>query len=872
MPNWRKVITSGSDASLNTLTVSNGITGSLLGTASYAIQALSASYSLTSSYVNTLNQDVLINGSLNVTSSFTASGFNYPTIDGLEFQALQTNGAGSLSFGDVSTIYETIYNGEATTLTKGTIVYISGSQEASPKVYRANAYNPSKMPVSHVIPENIATASTGRGVVLGLMTAIDLTGLGPAGTQLYVNGLGLLTNVRPTGSTDIVQPIATITKEGHGGQMNVLNPGPVLLPNILSGSIWIGNGSNFPVAIATSSIQNVVSSSYSNTSSFASTASYVLNAVSASFAPSTPTFPFTGSAIITGSLNVIGNTTMTGSFGVSGNTRLNGNLVVTGSTTSTGEIIFGSGTSGIIRFGPTSGAIFAASTTTGTTLYPASANLVSFGDQQNGNPLMFRFFCNSTSTYGLSIGTGGLATARLHIVGGTAAASTAPLKLTAGTNLTTPEAGAIEFNGTNLFFTTGSTRSTILTSINPTSSTNINVQGLTIGKGRTGSLNNVYIHTSSISPNVTGTNNVGIGGATTGVTSGNYNIGVGFAAGVSATTATHNVFVGGFAGYLSNGSYNTFVGMETNYRAAGNYNVGVGFDCMFENTGTRNTGVGPQAGMYVATGNDNTYFGYNAGRYIAGGVTNSAMSSASVFLGVDSRPLASSQTNQIVIGYQAIGLGSNTVVIGNNSITTTALKGNTQVSGSLNVSGSTTVRGNTIITGSLLVSGSSLVAGITPIPLAGTIQDGVTSVLGSLNDWNSNFYQGTVLYSETAASTITFGQLCYRTQNETWDLADATAANSAAAYNMLGICVKSSTSTNPTSILINGFVETATYATIVKSGEPLYMATTPGSMTKTAPTTVGNAVRIIGNTFWDSNTNSKIIIHFNPDRSWIELT
>ena len=423
---------------------------------------------------------------------------------------------------------------------------------------------------------------------------------------------------------------------------------------------------------------NTLTVSNGITGSLFGTASYATQALSASFAPSTPAFPFTGSAVISGSLNVIGITSLTG--GVSGNTRLNGNLVITGSTTSTGEIIFGSGASGIIRFGPTSGAIFAASTSTGTTLYPASANLVSFGDQQNGNPLMFRFFCNSTSTYGLSIGTGGLATARLHIAGGTAVASTAPIKLTAGTNLTTPEAGTIEFNGSNLFFTTGSTRSTILTNISPASITGSAII--------TGSL-----------------------------------------------TVT------------------------------GSFNV---------------TGL--------------------------------------------------------------------TARIGN-----------------------TTLNGNLIVTGSLLLSGSSLVAGITPIPLAGTIQDGVTSVLGNLYDWNSNFYQGTVLYSEIAGGTITFGQLCYRTQNETWELADATAANSAAAFNMLGICVKSSTSTNPTSILINGFVETATYATIVKSGEPLYMATTAGSMTKTAPTTVGNAVRLIGHTFWDSNTNSKIIIRFNPENSWIEL-
>jgi hypothetical protein len=39
MPNWRKVITSGSDAALNSLIITSGITGSLQGTASFAITA-----------------------------------------------------------------------------------------------------------------------------------------------------------------------------------------------------------------------------------------------------------------------------------------------------------------------------------------------------------------------------------------------------------------------------------------------------------------------------------------------------------------------------------------------------------------------------------------------------------------------------------------------------------------------------------------------------------------------------------------------------------------------------------------------------------------------------------------------------------------
>ena len=47
-------------------------------------------------------------------------------------------------------------------------------------------------------------------------------------------------------------------------------------------------------------------------------------------------------------------------------------------------------------------------------------------------------------------------TASLHLPAGTAAAHTAPLKLTAGTNLTTPEAGAIEFDGNFLYYTDSS--------------------------------------------------------------------------------------------------------------------------------------------------------------------------------------------------------------------------------------------------------------------------------------------------------------------------------------------------------------------------------------------------------------------------------
>jgi len=86
MPNWKKVIVSGSDASLNSLNVTAGVTGSLLGTASYATQALTASnantasyvlnavsssFASTASFINPLVQGVTITGSLMVSGGIT---------------------------------------------------------------------------------------------------------------------------------------------------------------------------------------------------------------------------------------------------------------------------------------------------------------------------------------------------------------------------------------------------------------------------------------------------------------------------------------------------------------------------------------------------------------------------------------------------------------------------------------------------------------------------------------------------------------------------------------------------------------------------------------------------------------------------------
>lgn len=95
-------------------------------------------------------------------------------------------------------------------------------------------------------------------------------------------------------------------------------------------------------------------------------------------------------------------------------------------------------------------------------------HVTSMGDVRIGgtSTTSYRLHIQSGDAYfagnSYTIGSKGIGTtsptARLHLPAGTASANTAPLKLTAGTNLTTPEAGAIEFDGVHYYGTVGSTR------------------------------------------------------------------------------------------------------------------------------------------------------------------------------------------------------------------------------------------------------------------------------------------------------------------------------------------------------------------------------------------------------------------------------
>lgn len=80
-------------------------------------------------------------------------------------------------------------------------------------------------------------------------------------------------------------------------------------------------------------------------------------------------------------------------------------------------------------------------------------------NRYSGSDFVFRVNGSATPTERMrltstgNLGLGVTPTAVLHLKAGTATASTAPLKLTAGTVNTTPEAGTMEFDGTNFYLT-----------------------------------------------------------------------------------------------------------------------------------------------------------------------------------------------------------------------------------------------------------------------------------------------------------------------------------------------------------------------------------------------------------------------------------
>ena len=189
-----------------------------------------------------------------------------------------------------------------------------------------------------------------------------------------------------------------------------------------------------------------------------------------------------------------------------------------------------------------------------------------------------------------------------------------------------------------------------------------------IGKGAAGAWDtasdndsNVVIGTDAFLYNAGGERNIAIGAQSlvysTDAKTGNDNIAMGQYVLGKATSATANIALGqGSMVDNIDGNYNVAIGRNSLPNIVStDYNVAIGERALFALSGSNshnNVAVGKYAGYHIANGSTSHYGGIN-----------------SIFIGTDTKALADNETNQIVIGYDAIGKGSNTVVLGDDNIT-----------------------------------------------------------------------------------------------------------------------------------------------------------------------------------------------------------
>jgi len=112
-------------------------------------------------------------------------------------------------------------------------------------------------------------------------------------------------------------------------------------------------------------------------------------------------------------------------------------------------------------------------------------------------------------------------------------------------------------------------------------------------------------------------------------------------------------------------------------------------------------------------------------------------------------------------------------------------------------------------------------------------------------------------------TSMTTGAIYHYKSDGTWELADADAA--ATSDGLLGVALGAASDTN--GVLLRGFVTLDHDPGAI--GDVLYLSTTAGDCSSTAPSATGDVVRIIGYQVLHASQGN---IWFNPDSTFVEIT
>ena len=325
--------------------------------------------------------------------------------------------------------------------------------------------------------------------------------------------------------------------------------------------------------------------------------------------------------------------------------------------------------------------------------------------------------------------------------------------------------------------------------------------------------------------------------ALTALTIGENNVAVGFQAGLSNTEGDDNVFVGGFAGQANTtGDNNAFVGRNAGYaNISGSVNSFLGVSAgRYNTTGYSNTFLGGLAGNQNTIGYSNSFVGVNAGYSNTSGDNNS-------FFGRDSGYSNSTGNGNIFLGYKAgyYETLSNKLYIANSDTTTPLIYGDFSL-GEITINGDLNVSGGNLRADAVEINGRALTT-----PATG------------------EYGAGSRLVTQFASGTVTAGKV-YVANAGAWAEGDANAGSTS-----IGMIAVATDAASATEMLIEGVIKLSSNTGFsgASAGDVLYLSTTAGELTTTAPSTAGEYVRVCGYVV-NASTNE---VFFSPSRDWTAL-
>lgn len=364
--------TSGSNTLIGSTTLSgsvtlvNGATGSLLGTSSWAQNALTSSFVTASNVYGPFGANSVISSSYSTFAQSSSYAINMVVSGGItnaSYIDFNLNpgvadavgrlkfdsGEGTLQLGLIGgnvtenigeDLFQYVYNNTGAPLTKGQVVYISGSQgnRIAVKLASAAAEQGSANTLGFVA-ETIAAGSEGWVQTEGNLRRLNTVGL-VGGQLIYLSTTpGAYTQTIPTPPNHSVRlgyaeridnnQGSIYIKIDNGYEIGELHDvidntttssfGDLL---VKSGSVWINS--------------KQLTGSYSITGSLTVSGSSTFTNIGPAVFVGNQTV--TGSLFTSGSNTLIGNTTLTGSLNITGSTTQTGNNILIGTTTLSGSI------------------------------------------------------------------------------------------------------------------------------------------------------------------------------------------------------------------------------------------------------------------------------------------------------------------------------------------------------------------------------------------------------------------------------------------------------------------------------------------------------------------------------------------------------